>query len=382
MANPKQQIHAWLMQQQIPNGIGIQPGGGSQGFSGIANLNTGVLGKGSRIGAPMTQSRFDQFTRPPARAPMDGERPVRDIHPMRRTWQPQYTVAVSESEPPAVESAADIFNKRYHADQRLNGAPVSMNPETTIAEALLYAQNENEMAPIRYADNINQQIRKFPVKQSIMDNLASSVYHVFGPGYSVEIGSGGQPKAGTGLEALNMTWNPDEKKYTGRIGKTNHDLGNAADIRIIGPDGLPIPERQQGPFIQYWHAKNYGRTGSGLARGGIHVDERRGGLRHYEYTDGKPDLSRTVMKNWADRGRAGEFPDLYQSPGMPQPSMSAAELGLEDPMVESGTARIHSSFNDADLQAMAAEAYGHSKLLPDDPYRDPVVPKPKPRPRP
>lgn len=391
MANPRQEIHSWLMQQQMPNGLGFQPGARPQGFTGTASRVPGALGGVDRFGAPATQSRYDQFTRPPTRESMDRDRPGQALPPMRRTWQPQYTVGVSEAELPVKESPADRFNSRYHADQHLNGAPVSLDPEANISEALHYAQNENQMAPIRYADNIGQQIRKFPVKQSLRDNLASSVYHVFGPGYSVEIGSGGQPRAGTRLEALNMTrdlnWKPEDElrdptdtEFKGRIGKTNHDLGNAADIRIIGPDGLPLPEHKQGEFIQYWHAKNHGRTGSGLARDGIHVDERSGGLRHYEYTNGKPDLSRTVMKKWADRGRAGELPDLYQSPGMPEPSMSAAELGLEDPMVESRTARTHGTFDAADPQAMANEAYGISKLLPDDPYREPVVPKSKPRP--
>lgn len=391
MANPKQQIHSWLMQRQMPNGIGIQPGGGPRRFSGDISIVPGAIGTGSRFGTSTAQSRYNQFTRPSTHQPSNVDASGPDIPYRRRTWQPQYTVGVSEAELPVEESPADKFNSRFHADQRLNGAPESLDPEANTSEALLYAQNENQMAPVRYADNIGQQIRKFPVKQSLRDNLASTVYHVLGPGHSVEIGSGGQPKAGTGLEALNMTqdssWKPGDElidptdtEFKGRVGAINHDHGGAADIRIIGPDGLPLPERQQGEFIQYWHAKKHGRTGSGLARGGIHVDERPGGRRHYEYTDGEVDLNRTVMKKWADRGRAGELPELYQSPGMPEPSMSATELGLQDPMAESGTARLHGTFDSADPLAMTNEAYAYSKLLPEDPYREPVVPKPKPRP--
>lgn len=367
------------MQQQMPTGIGPQTGSQPRGFSGVAGLASGALGASSGFGTPLKQRRYDQFTRPPADEPNEASVDKLEDPRTLRTWQPQYYVGVSESELPATESPSENFNNRYHADQRLNGAPVSLDPEANVSEALLYAQNENRMAPVRYADNILQQIRKFPIKRSLKDNLARSVYAVFGPGHSVEIGSGGQPKADTSLEALNMTWDSGEQEFVGRIGRTNHDQGGAGDIRIIGPDGLPLPEHKQGDFVQYWHAKNYGRTGTGLARGGIHVDERSGGRRHYEYEDGDVDLNRTKMKKWADRGIAGEMPELYQSPGRPEPSMSATELGIEDPFEESGTARMHGTFDPSDPQAIAEEAYEYSKLL-QDPYREPVIPKPKPRP--
>ncbi|MCR9139471.1 MAG: hypothetical protein NXI27_25950 [Alphaproteobacteria bacterium] len=280
---------------------------------------------------------------------------------------------------PLAPNPAEEFERRYRAGQRLNGAPVSLDPQANVSEALHFAQNENRMAPVRYADNIQQQVRKFPIKQSLEENLAKSVYDTFGPGYSVEIGSAGQPRAGTVLEAHNMTWDPSIRDYRGRVGTTNHDHGGAADIRIIGPDGQPLPQHKLGKFVQYWYANNYGRAATGLARGGVHVDERRN-RGYYEYRNGKADPGRAATKKWADRGRAGEMPELYDSPGMPEPSMSAGELGLEDPMEASETARLHGTFDDADPQATAIEAYEYAKLVPENPYREPVIPKPKPRP--
>lgn len=376
MANPRQQIHSWLMQQQIPKGIGAR----SHPFSGVASKAPGVFGAGSRFGAPMPQQRHDRFTPLPQAGDSNNEGPntARKFHTPLDPKTEQYTRNMESELPPAADRSEE-FERRYHAKQRMNGAPVSLDPEANVSEALHFAQNENRMAPVRYADNIQQQVRKFPIKQSLEEKVSRSVYDTFGPGHTVEIGSGGQPRAGTVLEAHNMTWVPSKRGYRGRIGTTNHDHGRAADIRIIGPDGQPLPRHKLGNFVQHWYANNHGRAATGLARGGVHVDARKD-AGYYEYKDGKADSNSTVMKKWADRGKAGELPELYQSEGVPESSMSATELGLEDPMVASGTARLYGTFDDADPQVMANETYEYAKLLPEDPYREPFIPKPKHRP--
>ncbi len=49
MTNPKQQIHDWLMRQQIPNGLGARPGGAPGAFSATARIAPQAIGPASGV---------------------------------------------------------------------------------------------------------------------------------------------------------------------------------------------------------------------------------------------------------------------------------------------------------------------------------------------
>lgn len=398
MANPKQQIHNWLMQQQMPMGIGAKPGTPPGRFAGAASLSPEVLGASSRFGAPMAQTRPSRFTRPAIGEPRSAVVGTADGARLHRAPMPGYYYGeASESELPAPKSPSKNFESRYNAEQRLNGAPVALDPEENVSEALLYAQDENRMAPVSYADNIGQQIRKFPVDPVLQRNISQGVYKVYGPGHSIVVGSGGQPGAGTDLENTNMTrdpeWtdekqkrNPLDKEYKGRVGSTRHDWGHGADFRVIGPNGEAIHGEELAKLGQYWTASELGGVGLQMAGRGIHLDDRTKdelGPRDtlsWDYGHSKGGVYTPAMDRRIQAGLAGKMPELYQSPGMPAPSMSAAELGIEDPAVGTVTARMHGTFDNADRQSLVDEAYQNSKLMPADPYRALDIPRPKPRP--
>jgi hypothetical protein len=117
-------------------------------------------------------------------------------------------------------------------------------------------------------------IRNQRLTPGLEERLVEAVSSVYGPGYSIEVYSGGQPKKGTS---------------NARTGSIRHDEGRAADIKVYGPDGKQIKGDSLGPLAQYWQAKKYGGTGLEMHGGGIHLDEWTtpppGGGMSWNYAD-------------------------------------------------------------------------------------------------
>jgi hypothetical protein len=370
MTDPKQEILRLLMQKQMPGMLGGQPGGAPRRFSGTARLAPGAIGASTPfVTSPGSTANgsLDGF------AGTDGDLAA-------PAWRSGAESAVTT--PTAIGGRGD--------KQGRVGGHTATNPEAMISEALLYAQHAKGEAPLRFADNIQSQIRKLPLDPNLEHSIKRAVYDVYGPGYSVVVGSGGQPEAKSDAEALNMTldstWEPkDQEKdptdtqYKGRTGSVRHDLGHAADMRVFDPDGNILTHEQLGRLAQYWQAKDLGSTGIGLPGQGIHIDDFTDRVRSWDYWP-EGYVHRDKMQKWVDAGMAGIEPELYPAPGVPAPTMSASEMGIEDPSVNSRQARIYGDFNDGDPQAGAEEAYEYFKLMPRDRYGDPYKPIPKPRP--
>ena len=101
--------------------------------------------------------------------------------------------------------------------------------------------------------NLEGKIRDKPIVPKLQYSIEEAVRSVYGPGYNVEVYSGGQ----------------DDRK---RTGSTRHDKGNAADIYITTPDGRRLSREEQLPLAQYWKHKGYGGIGLGMPNGGMHLD--------------------------------------------------------------------------------------------------------------
>lgn len=106
-------------------------------------------------------------------------------------------------------------------------------------------------------------VRNHKVTPTLEAKLDYSVGKFFGPGYTVQIFSGGQPRKGTS---------------NARTGSTRHDDhghgGRAADVYIIGPDGRKVRDKVKlMRFKRQWIASGMGSVGSFMSDFGLHLDE-------------------------------------------------------------------------------------------------------------
>lgn len=119
----------------------------------------------------------------------------------------------------------------------------------------------------------NQQaIRNQQLTENLYRQMDQAVYDVYGPGYTLQVYSGGQPSEGGN-----------------RTGSHRHDAGRAGDVYVIGPNGEKITGDALAPLGQYWSAKKYGGVGLEMHGGGVHLDEwatpPQGGGMHWNYAD-------------------------------------------------------------------------------------------------
>lgn len=101
------------------------------------------------------------------------------------------------------------------------------------------------------------------VTPTLEAKLDYSVSNIFGPGYTVQIFSGGQPKKGTS---------------GARKGSTRHDDhghgGRAADVYIIDPQGRKVRDKVKLLRLKrMWIASGMGSVGTFMSDYGLHLDE-------------------------------------------------------------------------------------------------------------
>jgi hypothetical protein len=106
----------------------------------------------------------------------------------------------------------------------------------------------------------NQQAtRNLDLTNELENKISTAVSTVFGPGYSVQVFSGGQPKKGSSGR---------------RTGSIRHDQGKAADVYIVGPDGKRVTDTDTlDKLKQYWLANDMGSVGTYMRGAGMHLDE-------------------------------------------------------------------------------------------------------------
>lgn len=141
------------------------------------------------------------------------------------------------------------------------------------------------------------------VTPALQNYLQDALMNVYGPDYTLQIFSGGQPSAAEG---------------GGRVGTVRHDEGRAADVYVVGPDGRRLSGDQLAPLGQYWAAKKYGGVGMEMHGGGIHLDEHAtpppGGGMVWNYAD-KGGQYTAAQKAAIEAGLKGELPKIYGGGG-------------------------------------------------------------------
>ena len=145
---------------------------------------------------------------------------------------------------------------------------------------------------------VNQHaVRNLPITESLSENISLAVGAVYGPGFTVQVYSGGQHDHKTAT-----------KLGVGRVGTTAHDHGHAADAYIIDPNGRRIKGDALAPLAQYWLAAGLGGVGLEMRGGGIHLDERR--VRFWDYAKDGGSITKTQLAAFVD-GKRGTMPKLY-----------------------------------------------------------------------
>jgi muramidase (phage lysozyme) len=140
----------------------------------------------------------------------------------------------------------------------------------------------------------NQQAtRNQPLTPQLYSSLQTALTDVYGPGYTMEVYSGGQEATGSH-----------------RTGTHRHDFGRAADVYIVDPNGNRLSGDALAPVAQYWQAKKIGGTGLEMHGGGIHLDqltpEQSGGGWSWDYGKLTP-----AQKAAIEQGQQGILPTLY-----------------------------------------------------------------------
>lgn len=113
--------------------------------------------------------------------------------------------------------------------------------------------------------------RDLPITPALEADLRQMVREVYGPGYTIEVYSGGQvPRSQGGRAGVN------------RVGTTtNHDSGQAADVHIVSPSGEIVRGKELAKAGQWWGANAKGQVGLEMRGGGIHLGHAN--KRNWDY---------------------------------------------------------------------------------------------------
>lgn len=276
----------------------------------------------------------------------------------------------------ALQSSA---GKRMSAARRSAGIapavePISaVTPSPTIAGG--YATPNALMnGPFPNVSQIQNGIRKMPIQKQLEADLSEMAYRTFGEGYKVSVYSGGQPQEGGGP----------------RTGSIRHDLGNAADVTIIGPDGKQISQEQYAKMTQAWIASGKGSAGMQMTGGGVHFDNwtkdklKKGMALSWDYDENGIPLSkiaRQAMRN----GVNGVMPDNIRSQSEYQ-NWLAKQRGGQTPTSSEGLGKSnpYRVLPDLSTQPTASDVSVQRPIpssIPKTATQPPVIPSPPPLPQ-
>lgn len=175
-----------------------------------------------------------------------------------------YIEAMGGSVPQDVEGQAAWWKRYYNTvkgkgtveEFLISAQKVPDNWRSSYTQQNLVAVPEGAGVSIRYTNA--DAARNLPVTPSLETKLKSSVLAVFGPGYTVDIFSGGQKK---GLSK-------------GIKGTRRHHNGRAADIYVVAPNGKRVTDAGRLMILRnYWLANGYGSAGHFMKGMGLHLDE-------------------------------------------------------------------------------------------------------------
>lgn len=240
-------------------------------------------------------------------------------------FAPRAQAALGRPEPAwaAGRMGMDIGDHRFY---RLPVAAAQAGAPSPLANRSLNAyvqqQQEARANPANYVDLTNQSAtRNLPITDALRERINNAILTAYGPGYRAQVYSGGQPAAGSGLP---------------RVGSTRHDLGHAADIYVVDPQGNRLTGDALGPLAQYWLGNRRGGVGLEMRGGGIHLDTHTNRSPFWTYGQLTPGQQRAVQEGMRLAG--------LQPPAMPQPQQQPqmqhrAPVGVGDVMARDVMAR-------------------------------------------
>ena len=140
-------------------------------------------------------------------------------------------------------------------------------------------------------------IRNLAITESLKENISKAVGVVYGPGFAVQVYSGGQHDHETAI-----------RLGTRRYGTKAHDHGLAADIYVVDPRGQRVTGNALAPLAQYWLASGKGGVGLEMEGGGIHLDERR--VRFWDYASDGGSVTKVQLAALI-AGKRGVMPNIH-----------------------------------------------------------------------
>lgn len=198
-------------------------------------------------------------------------------------------------------------------------------------------------------------IRKMAITPSLEQKLAEASLMTLGPDYRIDINSGGQPKKGTRGR---------------RTGTTAHDLGHAADFKIINKKtGEEASEDAYSRLAQGWLASKTGGASTRMGYGGIHLDEHR--TRTWNYGDGlRPSAQ---FRDRIARGLKGEHPEYVMSREEAR-NLLKGEAGKQ---LIANTVKAQEIIQEQSLKEVSKGARGLGRLLSHDKFAARMNPEEK-----
>ena len=193
-----------------------------------------------------------------------------------------------------IENSEKILEKKdkYAAQDKEN--PILTKREQTRSAVFQGEAPEGYrtgMAPLKMTND--GATRHYDIDPKLAANLQEAVYTTYGPGYSVEVYSGGQDEAGRRKLDSSTRHNIDDERH-----------GQAADVYVIDPDGNRVKGDGLGRLGQYWQAKGYGGTGLEMHGGGIHLDNHTDRATTWNYGHETKGARQAVAA-----GKQGVLPD-------------------------------------------------------------------------
>lgn len=163
----------------------------------------------------------------------------------RGTMSPNLAPNVDPTDPSANPGAAKPDAKA------IMGEPPPVKKRADANEIPIIYQNEAKT-------------RNLALVPELERKLQDGVGAIFGAGYSIGISSGGQAPKGYPFMG---------KVANGITGTDRHNLGEAADIRVLDPDGKQVTDRKKlDQLAAYWLKNEYGSVGKYMAGGEMHLD--------------------------------------------------------------------------------------------------------------
>jgi len=260
-----------------------------------------------------------------------------------------------------IANASDILKKKdvYMAQEKENPILTKKERKDATFQGEAPEGYHTGMAPLKMTNQ--GATRHYDIEPDLKSKLQEAVYTTYGPGYTVEVYSGGQDEAGHRKLKSSTRHNIDDE-----------GLGQAADVYIIDPNGKRVTGDDLGKLGQYWQAKNYGGTGLQMEGGGIHLDGHTDRARTWNYGKGETKEAKEAVQ----AGITGKLPgDLHYVQDEVKEAVIPVDRSVEEAVAKEN-AKTLKMYPKSNLDSPVAKANNVGNIVASEPVKAAESPKP------